>query len=165
MNKKLITLLVAVFLSLSGGAVLAGNMEGYEGHQHGVAAESTRADVKLHQSCPHCGMDREKFSHTRMLVTYADGSSVGVCSIHCTVFELKASKGKAVKSVEVADLDTKSLIEAEKAVWVIGGSRKGVMTRTAKWAFATMETAEAFIKKNGGKLGSYKEALALAEKD
>lgn len=168
MKKQLVALFASAFLTLSGGAALAELNSGHmEGHQHaaGTAAESIHADVKMHQACPHCGMDREKFAHSRMLVTYSDGSSVGVCSIHCTVTELKSNKGKMVKTVEVADLNTKKLVDAEKATWVIGGSRKGVMTRTPKWAFAGKDDAAAFISKNGGKLATYKEALALAEKE
>jgi nitrous oxide reductase accessory protein NosL len=163
-KKQIITLIAVATLTLS-GAALAGQMEGHEDHQHGAAAEATHADVKKIQACAQCGMDPEKFSHSRMLLTYADGTAVGVCSISCTATELKASKGKALKSVEVGDYTTKKLIDAEKATWVIGGSKKGVMTRTAKWAFAGKDDAEAFIKKNGGKLGTYKEALALAEKE
>ncbi|HIJ94236.1 MAG TPA: NosL family protein [Desulfuromonadales bacterium] len=140
-------------------------MEGHEGHKQGSAAEASHADVKKIQSCAHCGMDREKFSHSRMLLTYADGTTVGVCSLNCTATELKASKGKVLKSIQVGDYNSKKLIDAEKATWVIGGSKKGVMTRNAKWAFAAKGDAEAFIKKNGGKLGTYKEALALAEKE
>ncbi len=165
MKNRYVALFAAALLTLSGGAALAeqksGHMDGHQGHQHG--APSVHADVKKHQDCLHCGMDREKFSHSRMLITYADGSSVGVCSIHCTAIELK--KGKPVTSLQVADLESKKLIDAEKAFWVIGGDKKGVMTKTPKWAFAKKSSAEAFIKKSGGKLATYKEALALAEKD
>lgn len=35
----------------------------------------------------------------------------------------------------VGDYNTKRLIDAEKAVWVIGGGKQGVMTKRAKWAF------------------------------
>ena len=61
--------------------------------------------------------------------------------------------------------DARQLLPAEKAFWVIGGDKKGVMTKTPKWAFARKSAAEAFIKKSGGRLATYKEALALAEKD
>ena len=165
MKKQIIVLVTAATMTLSGGAALAGQTEGHEGHEHGAAAVATHADVKKHQACVHCGMDREKFAHSRMLISYTDGSSVGVCSICCTATELKASKGKALKSLQVGDYTTKKLIDAEKATWVIGGSKKGVMTQNAKWAFAKKGDADAFIKKNGGKLGVYKEALALAEKE
>ena len=168
MKVYLFTLFAAATLVMSGGAALAEQAPGHaEGHQHSSAANevSAHADVKKHQACPHCGMDREKFSHSRMLITYADGYSVGTCSLHCAATELKAAKGKAVKAVEVADLNTKKLIDAEKATWVIGGSRKGVMTRVPKWAFASKDAAAGFIKRNGGALATYKEALAQAEKE
>ena len=168
MKKQFAVLIAAVSLALGGGAALAEHKPGHmEGHQHdaGAAAESVHADVKVHQACAHCGMDRGKFAHSRMLITYTDGTSAGVCSIHCAATELKASKGKAVKSVEVADLNSKKLVAAEKAAWVIGGNRNGVMTRTPKWAFAKKDDAAAFISKSGGKPATYKEALGLAEKE
>ena len=165
-------LLIALYIFLSiirgGSAVFA---EHKPGHQDvsplgtGAIVESSHADVKKYQACPHCGMDRDKFAGTRMLITFSDGSSVGLCSIHCTITELKANRGRMVKAVEVADLNTRKLIAVEKAIWVIGGSRKGVMTRVAKWAFEKKDDADAFIRKNGGKLATYKEVLALAEKE
>ncbi|MBV5340972.1 MAG: nitrous oxide reductase accessory protein NosL [Deltaproteobacteria bacterium] len=168
MKNQFIALFVTVCMTQSGGAALAEMTPGHmEGHQHamGTAMESAHADVKMHQACPHCGMDREKFAHSRMLITYSDGTSVGVCSIHCVVTELKAQKGKVIKMVEVADLNTKKLVDAEKATWVIGGSKKGVMTRNPKWAFAQKADAIAFISKNGGQLATYKDVLALAGKE
>lgn len=168
MKKQLAALIAVVFLTVGGSTALAEQKPGHmEGHQHagGDAADSTHADVKTHQACAHCGMDRGKYAHSRMLITYTDGTSAGVCSIHCTVTELKASKGKAVKAVEVADLNSKKLVAAEKATWVIGGNKKGVMTRTPKWAFAKKDDAAAFVGKNGGKPATYREALTLAEKE
>lgn len=166
MKKYFVALIAAVSLTLGGGSVLAEQKPGHMGgHQHPGGTESIHADVKAHQACPHCGMDREKFAHSRMFVTYADGSSAGLCSIHCAAIELKSGHGKTVKGVKVADLDSKKLVDAEKAAWVIGGSRKGVMTRNPKWAFAAKDDASAFVSKNGGKLATYKEALTLAEKE
>lgn len=168
MSKYLAALCLFMFVALASGVAFADNKGHLEGHKHGAedgASVSMHADVKKHNACAHCGMDREKFSHSRMLVTYADRASVGVCSIHCAAIEMKAGKGKPVKPLEVADLDTKKLINAEKAFWVIGGDKKGVMTRTPKWAFASKSAAESFIKKSGGKLTTYREALAMAEKE
>jgi len=167
MGKRLVALVAAVSLAFGGGAALAGQKPGYMGGIHGAvtATGPHHSDIKMYQACPHCGMDRGKFAHSRMLITYSDGSSAGVCSIHCTATELKAGKGKTVKVVEVADLNSKKLVKAEKATWVIGGSRKGVMTRVPKWAFAKKDDASAFIGKYGGRLATYKEALNLAEKE
>lgn len=165
MKNLLVVLFATVSMILGGGAAMAEQKTGHlEGHQNGamIAAESNHADVKMHQACPHCGMDREKFAHSRMLITYSDGSSSGMCSIHCVVTELKANKTKTVKKIEVADLNSKNLVDAENAAWVIGGSRKGVMTRTPKWAFVNKDAAAAFIGKNGGKLATYKESLTMA---
>jgi copper chaperone NosL len=130
-----------------------------------LATISFAADkVETPDSCKHCGMDRTKFAHSRMVVTYTDGSSVGTCSINCVVTELKESK-KEVTSFQVADYNTKKLTNAKTAIWVIGGSKKGVMTKTAKWAFTEKTDADAFIKANGGKLASFDETLKAAEKD
>lgn len=165
MKKRFISLFMSACMILSGGAALAEHKAGHMESSHGAAAESGHADVKMHQACPHCGMDRDKFAHSRILITYSDGTSVGVCSLHCAITELKASKSKTIKTVETADLNSNKLVNAEKATWVIGGSKRGVMTRTPKWAFAKKDDAAAFIKKYGGKPATYKEALALAEKD
>lgn len=120
--------------------------------------------VEAPESCKHCGMDRTKFAHSRMVVTYSDGI-IGTCSINCVVTEMKESEGKEVKSFQVADYNTKKLINAKTAAWVIGGSKKGVMTPVAKWAFADKKDADAFIKVNGGKPASFDEALKMVEKE
>lgn len=167
MLKQLAAVGAVVIMVLGAGAAAAEHMPGHSGRDNtqesGGAAGN--ADIAKHKGCPHCGMDREKFAHSRMLITYADGVSVGVCSLHCAATEMKAAKGKSIKSVEVGDLNSKKLVDAEKAAWVIGGSRRGVMSRTAKWAFAKKDDADAFIRKNGGKPATYKEALALAGQD
>lgn len=138
---------IAILLVLSLGAIC-------------LAAEKVEAP----DACKHCGMDRTKFAHSRMVVTYTDGSSTGTCSINCVVTDMKTTK-KEVKAFQVADYNTKNLIDAKAAVWVIGGSKKGVMTKTAKWAFAEKGAAEAFVKANGGKLAAFDETLKTAEKD
>ncbi|MDA8414974.1 MAG: nitrous oxide reductase accessory protein NosL [Desulfobacteraceae bacterium] len=116
-------------------------------------------------ACKICGMNRTKFAHSRMVVTYTDGSSTGTCSLNCVVTDMMAAKGKTVKSYQVADYNTRKLINAKTASWVIGGSKMGVMTSVAKWAFADKKAAEAFIKQNGGKLATFDEALKAAEKE
>ena len=65
----------------------------------------------------------------------------------------------------VADYNKKNLIDAEKASWVIGGKIPGVMTKTAKWAFADKKDAEAFIKENGGKLANFEDAMKATYDD
>lgn len=121
--------------------------------------------VEAPDACKQCGMDRTKFGHYRMIVTYTDGSSTGTCSINCVVTDMSKNKGKSVKSFQVADYNTRKLTDAKSAAWVIGGSKKGVMTAVAKWAFADKKDADAFIKANGGIPASFDEALKAAEKE
>lgn len=164
MKKSIAVSFATVCFALTAGVGLADHAPGNDLGTITVV-EASHADVKSHNDCLYCGMDREKFSHSRMLVTYADGTSVGTCSINCVVIELKAHKGKTVRLIEVGDYATKKLIDAEKAIWVIGGDKRGVMTSIPKWAFAKKEAAEEFIGKHNGTLATFKEALAAAEKN
>jgi len=122
-------------------------------------------DIKQHPSCKYCGMDREKFGHSRMLIEYDDGTSVGTCSVHCAAVDLALNIDKTPKALMVGDLGTKKLIDAEKASWVINGNKPGVMTKRAKWAFEKKEDADKFIKENGGSLSTFDEAVKLAYED
>ena len=130
-----------------------------------TSAVLAQDDVKKHASCKYCGMDRAKFAHSRMLIEYTDGTAVGACSIHCAAVDLALNIDKMPKAVLVGDYNTKALIDAEKATWVMGGSKMGVMTRNAKWAFLQKGDAEKFIGQNGGKLSTYDEAMKAAYED
>jgi len=124
-----------------------------------------QSDITKGASCKHCGMDRQKYAHSWMIIEYADGSKEGVCSIHCAAVDLVLNLDKSPKAFLVGDYGTKNLIDAEKAMWVIGGSKTGVMTKRAKWAFEKKGDAEKFIKENGGKKASFEEALKAAYDD
>jgi nitrous oxide reductase accessory protein NosL len=115
------------------------------------------------KACQICRMDRTMFAHSRMLVEYSDGTVTGTCSIHCVAADLKKQGVKAVRSFKVADYDTKALIDAKTATWVIGGSRKGVMTGVPKWAFSNEAGAQAFIKEFGGKIVPFHDIRKAAE--
>ena len=122
-------------------------------------------DIDAHRSCAVCGMDRKAFGYSRMLVQYEDGSAKGVCSLRCAVVELNANKVQKVKALLVADRDARTLIDVEQAIWVLGGSKRGVMTQEPKWAFQSKTGADAFIKANGGKIVTWTEALAAARNE
>jgi nitrous oxide reductase accessory protein NosL len=138
---------IGILLFLSGTASVAGD------------------DINTHRSCAFCGMDRKAYGYSRMLIQYENGGSVGVCSLHCAVVELDANKGRAVKTLFVADRDSRMLIDAEKAVWVMGGKKPGVMTQRPKWAFASSTGAGAFIDAYGGKIVTWSEAFAAAREE
>ncbi len=122
-------------------------------------------DQKDYVACKHCGMDRTKFAHSRMLVEYDDGKQVGTCSLHCTTKELKHSDGNNPVAVMVADYYTHKLLNADDAVWVVGGDRKGVMTMRAKWAFESSDGAQRFIAEHGGKTASADDARKASRDD
>jgi len=141
-------------------AVFSFSLHAVPGH-----ASSHEADIAAHKSCKYCGMDRGKFAHSRMVIEFEDGSTVATCSLHCAAVDLANNIDKAPKSIKVADYNTKQLIDAEKAFWVIGGGKQGVMTKNAKWAFAGKDKAEEFIKQNGGKQAGFDEAVKGAYED
>jgi len=122
-------------------------------------------DVQSCPSCHFCGMDRDKFGHSRMEILRQDGKVVGTCSLHCAALELAASVDGPPKAVRVADMQSRQLVDADSAIWVVGGSKPGVMTRRAKWAFADRAAAEAFVKENGGRVATFEEALQAAFED
>lgn len=123
------------------------------------------ADIQQMPSCKYCGMDRKMFAHSRMVIEYDDGTKLGACSLHCAAVDLAENIDKTPASILVGDFDTKKLIDAEKAVWVIGGNKPGVMTKRAKWAFANKAEAEAYIKANGGTLGTFDDAMKATYED
>lgn len=122
-------------------------------------------DIDEHRSCTRCGMDRKSYGYSRMLIRYQDDGQTGICSLHCAVVEVDANKGRAVKSILVADLDTRILIDADKAFWVMGGKKRGVMTQLPKWAFGTEAAASSFIASHGGTVASWAEAQAAAREE
>jgi nitrous oxide reductase accessory protein NosL len=122
-------------------------------------------DVDKHANCKYCGMDRKMFAHSRMLLIYEDGSELGACSLHCVAVDMALNIDKTPKTIQVADFNTKNLIDAEKAVWVIGGDKPGVMTKRAKWAFEKKADAEAFIQANKGTLADFEAAIKASYED
>jgi copper chaperone NosL len=50
-------------------------------------------------------------------------------------------------------------VNAETAIWVVGGAKPGVMTSRGKWAFADKGAAEAFAKENGGAIMTFDDAM------
>ncbi len=119
-------------------------------------------DTRTHASCKYCNMNREAFDHSRMLIEYSDGTSVGTCSIHCSAVDLIENRANIPCRIMVGDYGSKKLIDATAAFWVIGGDKPGVMTDTAKWAFEKQSEAEEFVKKHGGKRAAFQEALRAA---
>ena len=127
-----------------------------------AAAGSGHEDTRKFAVCSHCNMEREAFSHSRMLIEYTDGTASGTCSIHCAAVDLVQNRTKMPCRIRVGDHDSKRLIDAAAAFWVFGGNEEGVMTEQAKWAFEKKADADEFIKKHGGKPAAFPEVLHAA---
>jgi copper chaperone NosL len=140
MQKLIVTLPLVVLLFFSGAAV-------------GLAG------VEVAEKCRQCGMSRSRFSYSRMLVSYRNKTQSAVCSLHCAAADIAKAPEKQGVALQVADYHSKKLIAAETAVWVMGGSKAGVMTAHPKWAFSTPEAAQRFLTKNGGSIVSFSQAM------
>jgi len=126
---------------------------------------SAQEDISKHPSCSYCGMDRAKFAHSRVLVVYEGGSEFGACSLHCAAVDMAVNIDKTPTAIMVGDYNTKQLINAEKAFWVLGGKKMGVMTKRAKWAFENKANADKFIQENGGEPVSFERAVQASYED
>ena len=149
MNLKtgVMCLIIVTLLSLTVAMVAAGN------------------DIDDHRSCNHCGMDRKAYGYSRMMVIYENGFQVGACSLHCAVTEMEEHKGNAVKTLLVADRNSREMVDAKKAIWVLGGTKRGVMTQNPTWAFATQAAAQSFVNDNGGTITGWDAVLLAARAD
>ncbi len=141
--RKTVLFSMLVILALWAGPVLGGEHD----------------DIAAHPECPYCGMDRAKFAHSRMLLTYDDQSTQGFCSVHCAAVDMAMYLDKTPIAFGVGDVNTKKLIDVEKAYWVIGGDKPGVMTRQPKWAFEKKSDADRFIQAHGGKSATFEAAI------
>ncbi len=130
-----------------------------------TAALAQPDDITKHPICPYCGMDRAEYAHSRVYLQYDDGSTFGACSLHCAALDLGLKIDKTPQKIQVGDYNTKALINAENAFWILGGNKMGVMTKRAKWAFEKKEDAEAYIHANGGVLCGFEEAMKAAYED
>lgn len=147
MKKVIVSLLLLLFCSVA------------------VAIGADLTDVQKYGSCSYCGMFRDKFAHSRMLITYDDQSQIALCSLHCCAVDLANQIDKVPVSIQVGDFDSNQLIDAENAFWVLGGDVPGVMTARPKWAFADKTAAEVFITAHGGELSDFEGAMAAAHQD
>ena len=119
----------------------------------------------LGSKCKYCGMIPDYFTWSRVILEYEDGTKVVTCSLRCACLELTSNMGVGLSRILVGDYQTKDLIDAETAVWLVGGDKHGVMAKTGKWAFAKKEDAENFRLEHGGVVCGFGDALDAAYKD
>lgn len=126
---------------------------------------SGSAALAQDESCQYCGMKKAMFAHSWVVLELDDGSKAGLCSIHCAAIHMALNIDKPVTKITVGDYSSKKQIDADKAYWVIGGEKMGVMTSRAKWAFETKDSADKFMMASGGRPATYEEAIKAAFED
>lgn len=117
------------------------------------------------EECFYCGMWRDNFAHSWVEVRYPGKAAVGFCSLHCATIHLALHPEAVPEQILAADYPTGRLVDADKASWVIGGNRPGIMTARAKWAFSARSDALRFVGQHGGRIASLAEALKVSTED
>jgi copper chaperone NosL len=130
-----------------------------------VTGKEIRGDINTHPKCTYCGMDRKEYSYSRVLIKYRDGSEVGFCSVHCAGLDLALHPEKVPERIMVGTYDHRNLIDVEKAVWVLGGEKYGIMSIRGKWAFEKKEDAEVFMRDFGGSISDFRHVMTAAYED
>lgn len=131
--------------------------------------EPLKDELAKYPRCPYCGMDRKQFHRTRQLVWYGDGRVDATCSVHCTALSLSVNMDLTPKALYAADAGAKDevvpLLDADKAVYLVGSKLPPVMSRTSKYAYASREAAEAVKAEQGGEVTDFDGALKASYLD
>jgi nitrous oxide reductase accessory protein NosL len=166
--KNISIFLVAVAIFLMSGC--AENTAATKSMVHKVRFQTVSADkAQLLQSgkeksaCAICGMHLPTFYKTNHVADTKD-TLKQYCSLHCVVHDNEINKTD-LRNLRVVDTNSLKFIDALKAYYVVGSSKKGTMSRVSKYAFATKKEAEAFAKAYGGKVMKFYDAYDVAKKD
>lgn len=126
-------------------------------------------DIEKFPKCPYCGMDRKMFHHSRVLIQYSDDLPDATCSLHCAAISLSLNIDREPKHIWVGDnavpADSKPLVDVDQAIFLIGSSIKGVMTKRSKVAYGDVTVAKVSMAEKGGELGKFDAALLAAYTD
>ncbi|MCD6432949.1 MAG: nitrous oxide reductase accessory protein NosL [Sulfurimonas sp.] len=117
---------------------------------------------KAKMFCPTCGMTLPMFYKTNHAANH-NGKIEQYCSIHCLAEE-NIKNGANLKDIKVVDVTSLKFIDAKKATYVVGSSKKGTMSMKSKYAFAKKSDAKKFAKEFGGKVMGFKGAYKVASK-
>jgi len=111
--------------------------------------------------CPLCSMNLKMFWKTNHWLTFSDGKRTGYCSLHCAS-KVYQKRPTDIDRWEVGDYHMKTLINANRAYFLIGSDLPGTMTPVSKLAFASQDLAKNYQKEHGGTIGSLDDALTRA---
>ena len=112
--------------------------------------------------CNVCGMHLTKYYKTNHVTEFKNGHKEQYCSLHCQA-QIHRDYEDKIKEIQVVDTNSLKLIDASKAFYVIGSSKKGTMSPVSKYAFSTKDEALKFQKKFGGDIHNFSESLNIAK--
>jgi hypothetical protein len=123
-----------------------------------INTDSTFHENDSPELCSHCLMSRLRFARSRVIITLEIGTTIESCMVsHGLVIQ-----GQAIKRIKVTEYNSKKLIEAKSAFWIINQSRQCPMSTIELWAFADEQSAQAYLQKHTGTLCTWEEALKAA---
>lgn len=111
------------------------------------------------KECAVCGMWMDQYMHTRFVIHLKDKTTHEFCGISCAHKYIRENASK-VKKIMAADYQNAKLINAESAFYVEASDAPPVMSAVSWVAFSSESRAMEFIKSHGGKLRTFKEAMA-----
>ena len=115
------------------------------------------------QFCNVCGMNLVMFYKTNYAAV-VDGKEKQYCSLHCLVEDRDKNHANP-QNIKVVAADTLKFIDADKAYYVVGSSKKGTMSMVSKYAFSTLNAASKFAARFGGVVTDFNGAVDAARKD
>ncbi len=111
--------------------------------------------------CSVCGMNLKMFYKTSHTAKLKDGKKRQYCSMRCLAVD-SHEHNISLSSIQVVDVNSEKLIDANKAFYVLNSKVKGTMSKVSKLAFASEDEAKAFAKKYDGEVTDFKTAFAKA---
>lgn len=124
-----------------------------------VPQGATAADETGRLSCHVCGMYLDQFHDTSCELERKDGKRYGTCGVACMIRLVNDEGGPdAFTSIMVHAWDTKELLSAQEASYVIGSRVIPDMIPNVI-AFSSREAAQEFVSKEGGDIVDFTQAL------
>ena len=118
---------------------------------------------EMKSSCAMCGMNLVMFYKTSFIAT-VDGKKKQYCSLHCLAHDMK-NHHNSLKDIKVVNTNSLKFIDAKRAYYVVGSSKKGTMSKVSKYAFSTLNAASKFAASYNGVVMDFNAALQTAQKD
>ena len=158
MSTRLLVLFTCMLLSIS-------SLNAQDNKMFQTVKPSQATLVKTDSSkgfCNVCGMHLTKFYKTSHATTFKNGHKEQYCSIRCQA-HIDNEHSNKIKKIEVVDTKSLKLIDAKRAIYVVGSSKKGTMSPVSKYAFEKKEDALSFQKNFGGEIHNFEESLKIAK--